>query len=34
VLLDRDLFTVPPESLGTVRVQTTIAGGRVVYERR
>jgi predicted amidohydrolase YtcJ len=34
VLLDRDLFAVPPESLNTVRVQATIAGGRVVYERR
>jgi predicted amidohydrolase YtcJ len=34
VLLDRDLFAVPAESLTTVRVQATIAGGRVVYERR
>jgi hypothetical protein len=34
VLLDRDLFTFPPESLSAVRVQATIAGGRVVYERR
>jgi hypothetical protein len=34
VLLDRDLFAIPPESLCTVRVQATIAGGRIVYERR
>ena len=34
VALDRDLFAIPAESLSTVRVRTTIAGGRVVYERR
>lgn len=34
VLLNRDLFAMPAESLATVRVQATIAGGRVVYERR
>ena len=34
VLLDRDLFAVPPESLSAVHVQATIAGGRVVYQRR
>jgi predicted amidohydrolase YtcJ len=34
VLLDRDVFATPAESLDVVRVQATIAGGRVVYERR
>lgn len=34
VVLDRDVFAMPAESLSTVRVRTTIAGGRVVYERR
>jgi len=34
VLLDRDVFAMPAESLAVVRVQATIAGGRVVYERR
>ena len=33
VLLDRDVFAMPAESLAVVRVQATIAGGRVVYER-
>lgn len=34
VLLDGDIFATPAESLNTVRTQATIAGGRVVYERR
>lgn len=34
VLLDHDLFGVPQESLSSVRVQATVAGGRIVYERR
>jgi hypothetical protein len=34
VLLDRDVFAMPAESLAVVRVHATIAGGRVVYERR
>jgi predicted amidohydrolase YtcJ len=34
VLLDRDVFALAPESLSTVGVQATIAGGRVVFERR
>lgn len=33
VLLDRDLFGVPPEQLGEARVRVTVVGGRVVYER-
>jgi len=31
VVLDRDLFAVPAESLGRARVRYTIVGGRVVY---
>jgi predicted amidohydrolase YtcJ len=34
VVLDRDLFTVPPESLNAAKVAVTIVGGKVVYERR
>jgi predicted amidohydrolase YtcJ len=34
VVIDRNLFTVPPESLNTVRVAVTIVGGKVVYEGR
>lgn len=33
VLLDRDLFGVPPETINQARVRATIVGGRVVYER-
>jgi predicted amidohydrolase YtcJ len=33
VVLDRDLFTVPPDSIGAVRVRYTISGGRVVYQK-
>jgi predicted amidohydrolase YtcJ len=32
VLLDRDLFAIPPETINTVRVLATIAGGRVAYQ--
>ena len=31
VILDRNLFTLPPDSLDRARVRYTIAGGRVVY---
>ncbi len=34
VLLDRDLFQMRPEDLGQARIRATVAGGRVVYERR
>lgn len=34
VLLDRDLFGVPPETISRARVRVTVVGGRVVYERR
>lgn len=33
VVLDRDLTTIPAESLGTARAMVTIAGGKVVYRR-
>jgi len=34
VVLDRNLFTTPPESLSAARVAVTIVGGKIVYERR
>ena len=33
VLLDRDPFTVAPEDLRNLKVDLTIAGGRIVYQR-
>jgi predicted amidohydrolase YtcJ len=33
VILDRDLFAIPPETIRDARVTTTVVGGRVVYER-
>src|SRR6266576_1201296 len=33
VVLDRDLFTLPADSLDQARVRCTIVGGKVVYER-
>jgi predicted amidohydrolase YtcJ len=33
VVLDRNLFTIPPDSLDRARVRYTIVGGRVVYRR-
>ena len=32
VILDRNLFEIPPEELNSVRINTTIVGGKVVYE--
>jgi predicted amidohydrolase YtcJ len=34
VLLDKDPFAVAPEALKDIRVALTIAGGKIVYERR
>jgi predicted amidohydrolase YtcJ len=34
VVVDRNLFTMAPESLATARVAVTIVGGKVVYTRR
>jgi predicted amidohydrolase YtcJ len=31
VLLDKDLLSIPPESIETAQVRATVAGGRVVY---
>ncbi len=33
IVLDRNLFTMPAESLATARVRYTVVGGRVVYRR-
>jgi predicted amidohydrolase YtcJ len=33
VVLDRDLFATPAAEIPNSRVQVTIVGGRVVYER-
>ena len=33
VVLDHDLFTMPPESLATARVAVTIVGGKTVYRK-
>jgi predicted amidohydrolase YtcJ len=33
VVLDRNLFEVPPEELNTVPIRATIVGGKVVYDR-
>jgi hypothetical protein len=33
VVLDRNLFTTPPDSLGRARVRYTIVGGRLVFQR-
>jgi len=32
VMLDRDIFSVPPEEIEETRVRLTVVGGRVVYE--
>ena len=34
VVLDKDPFVIPAESLGTVKPRYTIAGGRVVYRKK
>ena len=34
VILDRDLFKIPPEQIKDARVAMTIVGGRVVFERQ
>ena len=34
VVLDRNLFEIPPEEIRSVRVLRTICGGRTVYEAR
>jgi len=33
VVIDRNLFTMPPDSLDRARVAVTVVGGKVVYER-
>ena len=34
VLLDRDLTAIPPEQIRDARVQLTVVGGKVIYERQ
>ena len=34
VVLDRNLFAIPADSIGSARVRITVVGGRVVFERR
>jgi hypothetical protein len=33
VVLERDIFRIPPEEIGSVRVDLTILGGNIVYRR-
>jgi predicted amidohydrolase YtcJ len=33
VLLDQDLFTIPPQAIEGARVRVTVVGGRVVFEK-
>jgi len=32
VLLDQDLFSIPPEAIETAHIRTTVTGGKVVYQ--
>jgi predicted amidohydrolase YtcJ len=32
VLLDQDLFSIPPEAIEAAKVRTTVTGGKVVYQ--
>jgi predicted amidohydrolase YtcJ len=34
VIIDRDLTTIPPETIRDAKVMLTVVGGRIVYERR
>jgi predicted amidohydrolase YtcJ len=34
VILDRDIFSIPPEEIGRARVDLTLVDGLVVYQRR
>jgi predicted amidohydrolase YtcJ len=33
VVLDQDIFTIPPEQIRATHVDFTIVGGNVVYDR-
>ena len=33
-ILERDITTIPPEQIRTVRVMRTVVGGRTVFERQ
>jgi len=32
-VLSNDIFSIPPEQIGSVEVEDTIVGGRVVFSR-
>ena len=34
VLLDQDLFRIPPSRIKDTKVDMTVMGGKVVYERK
>lgn len=34
VLIDRDLTTIPPETIRNARIMMTVVGGRIVFERQ
>jgi len=34
IVLSDDIFALPPDRVGTTTVLTTIAGGKVVHQRR
>ena len=33
IVLDRNLFAIPPDDISETRVDTTMVGGRVVFDR-
>jgi hypothetical protein len=33
VVLDRDIFAIPEDEIKEVKVETTIVGGEIVYQR-
>jgi predicted amidohydrolase YtcJ len=34
VVLDRDILTIPPDELKEMKVDMTIVGGEVIYQRK
>jgi len=33
IVLDRNLFAIPPDDISKTRVDTTMVGGRIVFDR-
>ena len=33
IVLDRDLFAIPPDDISETRVEMTMVGGRIVFDR-